>query len=133
MHKGHNVLKWLIAVISAAIGGLFGQFGGQVGAIVGVISGLLVGYYYVHSALKIGSRSTLLRIIVGTFYGTLAGLISGVSVHLPNFFILLKHGLFGNAGVTLMIGATFGVVVGTVVGFIGACIIASIRREDKSE
>lgn len=133
MNKRHNVLKWVIAVISAAIGGFFGLFGGPVGAIVGIISGLLVGYYYVHFTLQIKSSSTLLRIILGTFYGTLAGLISGVSVHVPSLFIQQKHGLFGSGGGALMTGAIFGVVVGTGVGFIGACIIASIRREDKSE
>ncbi len=27
MQTGHNVLKWVIAIVSAAIGGFFGQAG----------------------------------------------------------------------------------------------------------
>ena len=133
MQTGHNALKWVIAVISAAIGGFFGLFGGTVGAIVGVISGLLVGYYYVHLTLKIKSRYTLLRIFLGTLNGTLAGLISGISVHIPSLFIQQKHGLLGSGGSAISVGATFGVVIGTIFGFIGACIIVSVYRGNKSE
>jgi hypothetical protein len=133
MQTGRNVLKWVIAIISGAIGGFFGLFGGPVGAFVGVISGLLVGYYYVHFTLKIRSRYVLLRIILGTLNGTLAGLISGISVHIPSLFIQQKHGLFGGDGGAISTGAVFGLAIGTVFGFIGACIIASIPREKESE
>jgi hypothetical protein len=75
----------------------------------------------------------LLRIFLGTLNGTLAGLISGISVHIPSLFIQQKHGLFGSGGGAISVGATFGVVIGTIFGFIGACIIASIPREKESE
>jgi len=93
----------------------------------------LVGYCYVHFTLKIKSRYALLRIFLGTLNGTLAGLISGISVHIPNLFVQQKHGLFGSGGGAISTGAIFGVVIGTVFGFIGACIIASIPREKESE
>jgi hypothetical protein len=62
----------------------------------------------------------------------LAGLISGISVHIPSFFIQEKHGLVGSGMSAISTGAIFGVVIGTIFGFIGACIISSIPREKES-
>lgn len=131
MKTGHNVLKGVIAVIAGITGGFFGSAGGMAGTIVGIITGLIVGYYYVHFTLNIKSPSTLVKIVRGTFNGTLAGLISGVLVHVPSLFISKSHGMFAGGG-GLFVGAVFGVIVGTFLGFFGACTIASIREKSKS-
>lgn len=127
MKTKHIVLKSVMAVISGAVGGFFGLFGGAAGSVVGIISGLAVGYYYVHFTLNIKSQSGLVRIFLGTINGTLAGLISGVSVHVPNLFVKQGHSFLDSGA--LFTGAIFGIVIGTVFGFIGAIIIASIPRD----
>jgi len=126
MQTGHKVLKLVIAVISAAIGCSLGFAGGPAGAVVGVISGLLVGYYYVQFTLKLQNGNILSRIVLGTLYGALAGLISGFSVHIPNIFLQTWDPRSISA---LGLGAVFGAFAGTVFGFISACVIAFIPRE----
>ncbi len=129
MKTKHIVLKSVMAVISGAVGGFFGLFGGTAGSVVGIISGLAVGYYYVHFTLNIKSQSGLIRIFLGTLNGALAGIISGVSVHVPGLFVKQGHSFLGSGSGALFTGATFGIIIGTVFGFIGAIIIASIPRD----
>ena len=123
MYKKYLVLK----IISGVVGGFFGLIGGgYMGLIVGVFSGFLVGHYYVYFILKIRVKHVFLKILLGTIYGALSGLISGVSVHLPAMFVDPHHSLFG-------VGAMFGVVIGGVLGFIGICIIVSLYRVEDNE
>jgi hypothetical protein len=131
MQTGHNVLKWGIAVISAVIGGSLGLFGGPEGTAAGVVSGLLVGYYYVHFTLKLKSLHAIFRIILGTLYGALAGILCGISVHIPNLFY--NQGLLGSDSGAIVIGAGFGVAVGTAFGFVAACVIAFVPAKKESE
>jgi F0F1-type ATP synthase assembly protein I len=123
-----NQIKGIIAIISGAIGGFFGLFGGPAGAIVGIISGILVGYYYGHFTLRINNRHVLARIFRGSLYGTTAGLLSGISVHIPSLFMKQEHSLFGSGIDAVSVGAVFGIIVGTFMGFIIACFIDFIRR-----
>jgi len=126
MQTWHNVLKWVVAVISATVGGFIGIFAGPAGAVTGVVSGLLVGYYYIHFTLKLESRYALVRILRGTFNGALAGLICGASVHIPNLSVQGREA-------DIFVGAAFGIALGIVFGFIVACIIAFMPREKESE
>lgn len=123
-----NQIKGIIAIISGVIGGFFGLFGGPTGAIVGIISGILVGYYYGHFTLRINDRHVLSRIIRGSLYGTASGLLSGISVHIPSLFMIQEHSLFGTGIDALSVGALFGIIVGTITGFIIVCFIDFIRR-----
>ncbi len=130
MKMKHGVLKSVIAVFSGAVGGFFGQFGGKFGLIVGILSGLAVGYYYVRFTLNIKSQSGLIRILLGTLNGTLAGLISGVSVHVPALFFKQGHGFLFRYSSVLFVGAISGIVIGAIFGFICAIIIAFLRDID---
>lgn len=122
-------IKSIIAIISGVIGGFFGLFGGPAGVVVGIISGILVGYYYGHFTLQLNKRHVFSRLFLGTLYGTTAGLLSGISVHIPSLFIKQTHSFFGRGSDAVAVGAVFGMIVGTLTGFILVCIIEIVQRK----
>jgi hypothetical protein len=83
--------------------------------------------------LLINYRHVLSRILIGTLYGTAAGLLSGISVHIPILFMQQKHGLLGSGNKAVLIGAVFAVIIGTFGGFSIACFIDLLQRRIVTE
>jgi hypothetical protein len=109
-----------VAVICAAMAGLIGAMSGkEVGAAMGVVNGLAVGYTYVHFALLVRKGNAFSKILTRTGYGSVAGLVSGGLVHVPGLFNNYRdaHNMLG-------LGTVAGIVIGTVFGFILACLFA---------
>lgn len=122
--KTEIVLKCLFAIISAIVGGVFGNVGVCsreiviVSSVIGVISGLIVGYFYVCYMFQLKSPSVSTRISSGIFYGTSAGLITGILVSIPSFYVRDCAAFFVLFG--RVIG---GSIVGVILGLIGIIFI----------
>lgn len=111
------MMKHVVAIISCAVGILFGTLGaGMIGGVVGAITGLGVGYAYMAVVLYFW-ESKPLRFLVGIFGGTVAGGLSGMSVHVPSLIGIGKP-IWGSTGDGIFIGGVFGLCVGTVLGLI---------------
>ena len=126
-------LCWIIGIICALVGCFFGMAGGAFGCALGILSGLFVGYYWVILTEKLRELNVFLRIIIGTVYGSIAGVLSGASVHIPGLFMEKNVQAFTGGLDGIYFGASFGLMIGTFLGFFGACLLSLLFKKGRSE
>jgi hypothetical protein len=124
MRIGMRVIKWTFALTSAVIGFFLGLFGNPA---MGGGCGFFFGWFFVPFLLSLKNEYVLAvvfaRVLAGTTYGAVAGLISGALVYLPDF-LLEKSSLVGGPQEAMGTGALIGLVIGTPFGFLLALITA---------
>ncbi len=88
-------------------------------SLIGGLSGLAVGYLYGIMTFSVKSKNFLIRILVGTLYGVVAGMISGACTAVVASWP------------AMLIGAFFGAIPGFILGIVFSFQIANIRTKSE--